>query len=321
METAMNVESVQQTAAPYLSKIYDVSLTEDVTYGIGGVGYVAGCGSARYRDLKLDVYQPVDDRNEARPALILAFGGAFHRGSKGVEVFEGENPSTAMAEYCREFARRGYVCFSIDYRLMQEAPDPGVTPFLLPGQPQNRDRIDFVRSILGMPPSTFEMMNDTLEAATDDMTKAVNFVRSQSGRFGVDVSRIVIGGFSAGAALALNSGFAEHAPVAAVIALSGRIAGMTMQAHLKPRANLPAALVSYGDNDLPVILGGIEEMHAHFDKVGVANRFIRVPNANHFYLRSAVAAVADGRTTTLEDLIADFLYDELALASLAEAAA
>jgi hypothetical protein len=90
---------------------------------------------------------------------------------------------------------------------------------------------------------------------------------------------------------------------------------MTMQAHLKPRANLPAALVSYGDNDLPVILGGIEEMHAHFDKVGVANRFIRVPNANHFYLRSAIAEATDGSTATLEDLIADFLYDKLGLAS------
>ena len=317
----MIAQSVQPASAPYFSKTYDVSLTEDVTYGVGGVGYVAGRGPARYRNLKLDVYQPVGDRNEARPALILAFGGAFHRGSKGAEVFEGENPSTAMAEYCREFARRGYVCFSIDYRLMQESPDPGVTPFLLPGQPQNRDRIDFVRNILGLPPSTPEMMNETLEAATDDMTKAVNFVRSQSGRFCVDVSRIAIGGFSAGAALALNSGFAEHAPVAAVIALSGRIAGMTMQAHLKPRTNLPAALIAYADNDLPVILGGIDEMRAHFDQVGVANRFVRVPNANHFYLRGAVATANDGQTMTLEDLIADFLYDKLALASLAQAAA
>jgi acetyl esterase/lipase len=318
METAM---TNQHAAASYINKVYDVSFTEDITYGTAGVDYVAGRGPGRYRDLKLDVYQPIAVGSESRPALILAFGGAFHRGTKGAEVFEGENPSTAMAEYCREFARRGYVCFSIDYRLMQEAPDPGVTPFLLPNQPQNRDRIDFVRNLLGLPPSTPEMMNDELEAATDDMTQAVNFVRSQSGRFGVDVARIAIGGFSAGAAIALNSAFAEHAPVAAVIALSGRIADITMQAHLKPRANLPAALVSHGENDLPVILGGIDEMQSHFSAVGVANRFVRVPNANHFYLRNAVAATADDSTTTLENMIAEFLYDNLALASLAKAAA
>ena len=311
----------QHASLPFLGKIHDVAVTEDVTYGIGGVDYVAGRGPGRYRDLKLDVYTPLGGNSEPRPALILAFGGAFHRGSKVVEIFEGENPSTGMAEYCREFARRGYVCFSIDYRLMQEAPDPGVTPFLLPGQPQNRDRIDFVRNILGLPPSTPEMMNDTLEAATDDMTRAVHFVRSQSGRFNVDISRITIGGFSAGAAIALNSAFAEHAPVAAVIALSGRIAGATMQAHLKPRAGVPAALMFYGDDDLPVIRGGIDEMRDYMTKVGVSNQFARVPAANHFYLRTAAAIRADGSTTDVETLIAEFLYDRLALATLAKAAA
>ncbi|MET4387263.1 dienelactone hydrolase [Bradyrhizobium sp. F1.4.3] len=317
----MTTPSRRHASQPFVDKIYEVDVTGDVIYGFGGVDYTAEQGPSRYRALKLDVYEPRDGQTAPRPALILAFGGAFHRGSKGAEVFEGENPSTAMAEYCREFARRGYVCFSIDYRLMQEAPDPGVTPFLLPNQPQNRDRIDFVRNILGLPPSTPEMMNDTLEAATDDMTMAVNFVRSQSGRFGVDVARIAVGGFSAGAAIALNSAFAEHAPAAAVIALSGRIAGATMQAHLKPYSRLPAALVSYGDNDLPVILGGIDEMRAHFDKVGVDNLFVRVPDANHFYLRSAVAAGANGHAAALEDLIADFLYDQLALATLTRAAA
>jgi predicted esterase len=153
------------------------------------------------------------------------------------------------------------------------------------------------------------------------MTAAVNFVRSQSGRFGVDVSRIAIGGFSAGAAIALNSALAEHAPVAAVIALSGRIGGMTMQAHLKPRADLPAVFVSRGDDDLPVILGGTDEMHAHFDKVGIAHQSVRVPNANHFYLRSVMAVDANGRTAPLEDLIADFLHDQLALGKLSRAAA
>ena len=211
---------LRQMQRPYLDKIYDIRVTTDVVYGTAGVGYDRERGPTRHRDLKLDVYQPLADTRDPRPALIMAFGGAFHRGAKGAEVFEGENPSTAMAEYCAEFARRGFVCFSIDYRLMQEAPDPGVTPFLLPDQPQSRDRIDFVRNILGLPPSTPQMMADTIEAATDDMTRAVSFVRSRSQFYGVDVSRVAIGGFSAGAAIALNSAFAERAPVAAVVALS-----------------------------------------------------------------------------------------------------
>lgn len=301
----------------YLDNIYEVEFTPDITYGIGGIGYSAGKRATRYRELKLDIYRPRIETAQPRPALILAFGGAFHRGNKCAEVFDGENPSTPVAEYCREFARRGYVCFSIDYRLMQEDPDPGFTPFLLPGQPQNRDRIDFVRNILGLPPSTPEMMTNTLEAATDDMSQAVSFVRSQSQALGIDISRIAIGGFSAGAVIALNSAFAERAPVAAVVALSGRIAGATMQAYLTPATRNPSAFLAFGEHDLPVMRGGIEEMREHMNRAGIANEFVDVPDVGHFYLRSAEVARSDGNPTDVETRIAEFLYEKLGLAQVA----
>ena len=105
---------------PFLRGTFDVRVSRDVKYGEGGIGFSADNPSRNYRDLRLDVYEPVAGSDHPRPALIMAFGGAFHRGSKSEEVFKGENPCTGVAEYCREFARRGYVCFSIDYRLMQE---------------------------------------------------------------------------------------------------------------------------------------------------------------------------------------------------------
>ena len=310
------ISTVNAQTRTYLDKVYDVECTPDVTYGVAGVGYRAGAGPARYRELKLDIYRPRVEQGPLRPALILAFGGAFHRGSKGAEVFEGENPSTPMAEYCREFARRGYVCFSIDYRLMQEDPDPGVTPFLLPGQPQSRDRIDFVRNILGLPPSTPEMMANTLEAATDDMSQAVSFVRSRSQVFGIDVSRIAVGGFSAGAMIALSSAFAERTPVAAVVALSGRLAGATMKAYLTPSTRHPAAFFTFGENDLPMMLGGISEMRDYMTGVGISNEFVHIPGANHFYLRTAKVAGVDGNPSDVETRMADFLHDKLGLATL-----
>ncbi len=315
----MNVfHPVKNRKQPYIDKVYEVRVTPDVTYGVGGIDFSPERGAARYRSLKLDVYQPIGGGNQPRPALIMAFGGAFHRGSKSLEIFEGENPTTAVAEYCREFARRGYVCFSIDYRLMQEGPDPGTTPFLLPGQPQNRDRIDFVRNILGLPPSTPQMMADTLEAATDDMTKAVNFVRNQSRTYDVDISRITVGGFSAGAAIALNSGFAERAPVAAVVALSGRIAGPTLDTHVTGGAGEPALLLYYGENDLPVILGGVDEMRQHMTKVGIESQFVYVAGQNHFYPRTAAVDRQDGSKTDVETLMAEFLYTKLGLAGHAK---
>jgi dienelactone hydrolase len=320
------VTSAKVSPRPYLDKIYDVDVEPDVVYGVGGVGYDRPRGPARYRDLKLDIYRPRTGTSLPRPALIMAFGGAFHRGSKSVEVFEGENPSTAVAEYCREFARRGYVCFSIDYRLMQEAPDPGATPFLAPGQMQKSDpieraRINYVRGLLGFPPCTAEMMADTLEAATDDMSKAVAFVRNRSQAFGVDVSRIAVGGFSAGAAVALHSAFAERSPVAAVVALSGRIARPTLETYVRRDPGNPAALLYFGENDLPEIKGGLEETREYLTKVGVANQFITIAGANHFYLRTVSVGRPDGSVTDVETLMAEFLYDHLRLSRMDEAAA
>jgi steroid delta-isomerase-like uncharacterized protein len=301
------------TTQPYLDKLYEIDIEPDVTYGVGGVGFDRERGPARYRNLKLDIYRPRIATSGPHPALIMAFGGAFHRGSKSAEVFEGENPSTAIAEYCSEFARRGYVCFSIDYRLMQEDPDPGVTPFLLPGQPQNRDRIDHVRGLLGLSPSTPQMMSDTLEAATDDMSKAVAFVRNRSQALGVDISRIAIGGFSAGAVIALASAFAERSPVAAVVALSGRIGRPTLETYVTAAAQSPAALLYFGEDDLPGIRGGLEEMREHLVRVGVDNQFVTIPGANHFYLRTSQVERADGSTTDVETLMAEFLHSRLKL--------
>lgn len=299
-----------------LRKAYDVRVTADIKYGEGGVDFSPERGASRYRDLRLDVYEPIAEKGVPRPALIMAFGGAFHRGSKGAEVFEGENQNTAVAEYCREFARRGYVCFSIDYRLMQEAPDPGVTPTLSPDQPLNRDRIDYVRGILGLPPCTRQMMADTIEAATDDMSRAVSFVRTRSRAYNVDISRIAIGGFSAGATTALNAGFSERAPVAAVVALSGRLSGPTMETHVTGAADEPAVLMFYGEHDLGAILDHLDEMEQHLDKVGTAHQLVQVPGGNHFYLKSASVSRKDGSKTDVETLMAEFLYRQLRLDAL-----
>lgn len=298
---------------PFLDKLHDVAVETDVTYGVGGVGYVEGEGPSRYRALKLDIYTPKGPFDRPRPALIMAFGGAFHRGSKGAEVFAGENPSTAMAEYCREFARRGYVCFSIDYRLMQEDPDPGPTPFLLPNQPQNRDRIDFVRNLMGLPPSTPQMMSNVLEAACDDMAAAVHFVRSRAQSLGVDIDRIAIGGFSAGAATALNAAFGERVPVKAVVSLSGRIGPVTLRTYVSRDTGGPATLMFFGEQDLPGILGGREEMRDYLTGCGIANQVVTVPGANHFYLGTATVTRPDGSATDVETLMAEFLHDKLGL--------
>lgn len=312
MSTASNSAKSREA---FDAKSHDVEVEKDVTYAVAGVGYRPGHGAARHRDMKLDIYRPRGAGSGPRPALILAFGGAFHRGSKSEEVFEGEAASTAMAEYCREFARRGYICFSIEYRLMQEDPDPGVTPVLPTDVVITSARINYVRGILGLPPCTSEMLRNTIEAATDDMSRAVAFVRNRAADLGVDASRIAIGGFSAGATIALYSAFAELAPVAAVVAISGRIAPPLLSTSRRAGLTPPPVLLFHGENDLPDILDSQEPMRAQMLELGMPHAFWVVPGQGHFYLRSAeVISKENGTASDVEATMADFLRDRLHLA-------
>lgn len=304
---------------PFLSLREPVRVTRDVIYGEGGVDFTPGKGPGRHRILRLDVYEPERPAPHPRPALVLAFGGAFHRGTKESDEFgDNEGMSTPVSEYCQLFAERGYVCFSIDYRLTQENPDPGVTPVLVPGEPMNKDRVNVVRAMQGLPPATDVELANGIEAATDDMVKAVYFVRSRSRGYNVDISRIAIGGFSAGAIISLSAAFIERIPVKAVVSISGRISASARETCMTGAGDEPAVLMFVGERDLPVILDGADETVAHMERVGIRHRFARLPGATHFYPKTTRVPAAKGsEERDIESTIAGFLYDALDLHSVA----
>lgn len=303
-------------AVPYLTSSCAVRVTRDVVYGEAGVDFVAGQGAARHRAMKLDVYAP-DDASAAapRPALILAFGGAFHRGTKESDEFPDEHgaSSTPVSGYANLFAARGYVCFCIDYRLTQELPDPGVTPILRPDEPMNKDRVNEVRAMLGLPPATDRELANGIEAATDDVVRAISFVRSRARFYNVDVARIAVGGFSAGAMIALNAAFVERAPVAAVVSLSGRMTPHTLAHCVAGTADEPAVLMFVGEHDLPVIRDGSDATEARLHQLDPRHRVVRLPGASHFYPKGTRAT--DGRD--VETTIAQFLFEALHLGTRA----
>jgi acetyl esterase/lipase len=307
----MTVEH-QPCNSPYQQKTCEVRLHADVPYGVAGVGFSSAL-TASYRSLKLDVYEPAGgSRTQQRPALILACGGAYSRGDrKNDETPVGGDKNTPISEYCREFARRGFVCFAIDYRLMQEDPHPGFTPTLAPGERINFDRVNYVRAQMGLGPCDEQMMHRTFEAATDDVTQAVQFVRARARAFNVDVSRIALGGFSAGATVALNSAFAEQAPVAAVISLSGRISKEATTRFMTGRED-PPVLMIVGRRDLPAQVESVDWAEAHMKAVKHEHQVVRLSDASHFYQRTAVCE-CDGELTDVETIIATFLCKSLAL--------
>ena len=148
----------------------NLTVTSGLTYGS------APDASGNPVTLTLDLYRPVGDTQTSRPAIVLVHGGGFVSGS---------STNGAMVTMARAFAQRGYVAVSINYRLLGS------------GSCASED-----------PPS--QTCVDAAFAAQHDAQAAVRWLRRYAAVYGVDPTRIAIGGGSAGAvtslAVAVNSG-------------------------------------------------------------------------------------------------------------------
>ncbi len=283
---------------------YEVSVTRAVRYGAAIVGHPS---APRERDLLLDVYAPVG-ASGPRPALVMAFGGAFHRGSREKDrVDEEGQKNTTIAEYCARFAARGYVAFSIDYRLIPEDPHPGNTPIVSSERSVPRARIDFVRKLMGLPPITTEQVLGGTEAACDDMEAAVAFVRANATRFGIDPARLALGGFSAGARVALMVAFGARVPVRGVVSLSGFMGPEDLARYVTGEPGQAKVMLVSGENDLEHIAASFAGTAAHFASKGLLGAAHVIRGANHFYPGESAVTRPDGGNSTLEEEIAAFL--------------
>jgi hypothetical protein len=107
-----------QAQTRYLDEVFndsELTVTTDVTYG---QNYEVLTGTPTLIDLKMDVYEPSQsvDTQTDRPLVIFVHTGNFlpiviNGGTTGTK-----QDSTAV-ELCKQWAKRGYVAASIDYRL------------------------------------------------------------------------------------------------------------------------------------------------------------------------------------------------------------
>jgi dienelactone hydrolase len=311
---------VTATAEVEPRRAFDVQLTRNLVYSRAPID--ASKDRPRQRDLLFDVYRPVADGKPLanRPAVIMAFGGAFHRGDKGEERFtEDGAQDSSMADYCRRFARDGYACFSIDYRLTPE--DPGLAkpvdekklvPKSVNLSPAATARIEIVRQRMGLPPLDDQARNQywrSILAAAEDMAMANEFVRRHAGKFGVDADRIALGGFSAGAITALNTAYGIGVPVKAVFALSGAVGGYNPSQTVQP--GMPPALFFVGQNDLEGIQAGTRFAVKALNDKGIAAEVAWVPGFGHFYPMGAVSLGSDVSRIPVETRILAFLEAKL----------
>jgi acetyl esterase/lipase len=143
--------------------------------------------------LKLDEYAPpASDSITSRPAIIWVHGGSFCCGNK---------TSGELVDESNIFASRGYVNFSIDYRL-----EPGGCTGSVP-----------VSVCLG-----------AIREALEDAQTAVRFVRTHAATYGVDPNRIAIGGSSAGAITAMNVAYSSSEDATSAVRAAQSLSGAAL---------------------------------------------------------------------------------------------
>lgn len=156
---AINVQ-----AQRYRDKLFPTVTMDSVLYG----NALNWDNSAQ--DLKMNIYQPVGDTASKRPLLILAHGGSFINGSRY---------NLDVAYLCAEFAKRGYVCVSIQYRLGID-----LAKFFTEGGTQ--------------------FSNAVWRGALDGRA-AIRFLRAHADSLKINTEKIYLGGVSAGGVLGLHA--------------------------------------------------------------------------------------------------------------------
>ncbi|WP_223651999.1 alpha/beta hydrolase [Hymenobacter psoromatis] len=161
------------TGGRYYQPIFtNVTVTSNVAYG-SATTYLGAT-----QQLLLDVYQPTGDTVARRPLLIFAHQGGFVTGSK---------TDAYMVSICTRMAKLGYVAASIEYRLL----------FPLTGIAAPADTVGLAQAAI---------------RAMQDMRAAVRFFRQDAATakaYRVHGGYIVVGGSSAGAFAALETGYLD----------------------------------------------------------------------------------------------------------------
>lgn len=147
----------------YIDEVFPSTIQSTVKYGENlNFGVV--------EELFMDIYEPESDSQSKRPVVIFAHGGAFLAGTRAL-----------MSDLCIEYAKRGYVAATIDYRKLQ-----GGTIL---------DTVNVVEAIV---------------RTMQDMKAAVRFFKNDSNNsnsYRVDTNFVFVGGYSAGALTALHTAY------------------------------------------------------------------------------------------------------------------
>ncbi|MFI5142119.1 MAG: T9SS type A sorting domain-containing protein [Bacteroidia bacterium] len=166
---AISTAATAQCTGLYAADVYSVTTTTAITYG-SNLDYTGAATT-----LTLDFYEPTGDLSTARPLIIWAHGGSFIGGTSA------DADVTSLSQH---FAKKGYVCASINYRI-------GVSSFDSVG------------------------LNQAVVRAVQDLKAAIRFFykdkKTGTNTYKIDTTNIFIGGSSAGSITVLHTEYLNKA--------------------------------------------------------------------------------------------------------------
>ena len=166
-----------------LNATYDFNITEDIIYAEGLSHDYWNSSNTTALPLYMDSYVP-ENNSQNRPLLMLIHGGAFVGGSKQQDAI------VDMANY---YASRGFVVFSIDYRLRDQM---GTIPQ------------EWINATSGGAPSNLNQIY-AMYPAHRDAKAALRWIIAYADNYHINTDYITVGGGSAGAITSIGLGVSE----------------------------------------------------------------------------------------------------------------
>jgi para-nitrobenzyl esterase len=177
------------------SSTYSVAVEQNVKYGEGLSHQTFNSAAYSIIDLKLDVYKPANNTKK-KPAILLIHGGGFSGGDKSdVNIVN-------LANY---FASRGWVAFSINYRLRS---NKGTVP------------TEWIQYAQNSVPLADQSQFLALYPAHRDAKAALRWLIANANQYNIDPNYITVGGGSAGAIMATTLGITNTIDFTNEISLS-----------------------------------------------------------------------------------------------------
>ena len=192
---------------PALVDQYEVTVINDIEFTQGAKQ------DGKSIPLHLNMCLPNTTGFGPRPLLVHIHGGGFNTGNRAsCDTQSGGIYNERRS--VQEFAERGWVVASIDYRLSKDAPSPGL-------------RVEHLLDAVGGSGASARIRS--FVAAVEDTISALEYLLGRADEFEIDTSRIVLKGESAGAFTALAVAYCAdryeitRPSIALVISLSGAL--------------------------------------------------------------------------------------------------